>query len=245
MRKSTPFALAICALSIGFSVAAYSQTPQFPTSPSPSQAAQPAAQAASTWVNPQLGREPVAYKLPARAGEKPAPGDFWRTQGFFGLWTLTCDIVLSKNVKVCRIGQDAELPSRLGSLHVDVAVGVDEKAYAFIFAPPWADRDAGVSIAVNGARLPVPFDYCNVEHCRASAAFSGMLQAAMLGNGSVLGAVKKNGVEVGTAIITEQLNAAARMSASPKVLTGVPSDPSSAAKDGAGKGGAGKPAGKK
>lgn len=205
-----------------------------PTGAAPTGAAAPAANpvvaapgsgasdvAGQNWVNTQLGREPPAYKLPGKAGERPAPGDFWRTQGYFGLWTLTCDIVLSKNVKVCRIGQDASLPNGLGSLHADVAIATDEKAYLFIFAPPWADRLAGMTIMVDGAQLPIPLDLCNIEHCRASAPFSGMLQKAMLGQGSVLVTLKKSGVEVGSAIITEQLNVAAKMSASPKILTGV------------------------
>lgn len=181
----------------------------------------PVAQSAGTvWTNPNPGHPIVGYQLPGKEGEKPASGDFWRTTGYFGAWTLACDIVISKNKKVCRIGQDVELPGGR-SAHVDIAMGSDGAAWTFFFTPPDADREAGLMVTVKGAQTPIPFDFCNAAHCRASIPFDGMFRTALLSQAGAMLSYKLKGLDVGGALVTVQLDAAARASASAKALTGV------------------------
>jgi hypothetical protein len=181
------------------------------------------------WFNPDLKRAaPLAYKAVLPPNAKPTPGDLWRTMGFFGSWRIVCDTLISASKKTCQIQQDIDISGAAGQerggMRLDIALSDDGQPHVFIYAPPDAERDKGVTVIMDGATSATPFEYCNSQHCRAERAFNGVIRTAFLTENGAIAAFTRRGRLIGGSVSLVGLTQTIAASGSRSSIIGTPLD---------------------
>lgn len=118
-------------------------------------------------------------------GEVVARGDIIQISRGFGAWTLSCEIRLSKNTRVCAADQGAQ--DGPAFLRMRIAPNVEKKPVAIMMLPASFKPENGLRLFFSGLEKTLDKDMfkCTPSICVGGFPFEGLLQASISSSSSL------------------------------------------------------------